>query len=231
MTTKLAFCDTETSGLYPHLGHEVWEVALVVRTLSDELQGAHAVEVDHHWFLPVDRGRADPYALTIGGFYERYPMLDDFAMNVRTGISRPEAFAAEFARLTHGAQLVGAVPSFDAERFLAPLLRKHGACPGWHHHLIDVEQLAWGWLHGRMRTLNAILDRPTDEIAYMTAEFRSDIRAELRGIEAAIKAIGLPFESEELSRACGVDPDRYPKHTAEGDVRWAMALYDAVVDG
>lgn len=229
--TRLAFVDCETTGLDP-LRHEVWEVALVVRTLPDE-EGKSPPDEERHWFLPVDLGAADPVALSIGGYYERYeapPAQRDVTrggVKYREWIDHVGEFATEFARLTHGAQLVGAVPSFDAG-FLGPLLRTHGACPGWHYHLIDVEPLAWGWVHGRRKQLTKIVDGLGSRPDY--ADLRVALVAELRGLEAAIKAIGLPFESEELSRACGVDPDRYPKHTARGDVDWVMALYDKVVD-
>lgn len=36
------------------------------------------------------------------------------------------------------------------------------------------------------------------------------------------------WNSEELSREVGVDPDSYPRHTAIGDAQWALDLYDAV---
>ena len=39
------------------------------------------------------------------------------------------------------------------------------------------------------------------------------------------------WKSEELSRAVGVDPDDYPRHTAMGDVEWTRAVYDAVMGG
>ena len=35
--------------------------------------------------------------------------------------------------------------SFDAER-LSGMVRGHGACPGWHHRLLDVEAYAAGAL-------------------------------------------------------------------------------------
>lgn len=37
-----------------------------------------------------------------------------------------------------------------------------------------------------------------------------------------------PWKSDELSRAVGVDPDRFDRHTALGDARWAKAIYDVV---
>lgn len=49
----------------------------------------------------------------------------------------------------------------------------------------------------------------------------------LRGAGHEIPAA--PYDSNALSRAVGVDPDRFERHTAMGDVRWAMALWDAVM--
>ena len=127
MSTLLAIVDTETTGLDPDR-HEVWEVALILRRPD-------GARTEHVWQLPVDLGRADAVALSIGRFYER-----------RHKAPTPLAeFARAFAAYTHGAHLVGAVPSFDAA-FLSRLLRANGACPGWHYHLVDVEALAIGWL-------------------------------------------------------------------------------------
>ena len=149
MTARLAFIDTETTGLDPER-HEVWEVALIVREAVDLQadQPPSAADVEYLWQLPVDLGRADPMALTVGKFYDRAvqakrSLRDPFDDN-ETSCAE---FAADFARLTHGAHLVGAVVSFDAA-FLSRLLRRNGACPGWHYHLIDVEALAVGYLAG-----------------------------------------------------------------------------------
>lgn len=38
-----------------------------------------------------------------------------------------------------------------------------------------------------------------------------------------------PWNSEELSRAVGVEPNDYPRHTALGDANWAEAIYFAVM--
>jgi|ERR1035437_3578253 DNA polymerase III epsilon subunit-like protein len=122
--TTLAFLDCETTGLDPDQ-HEIWEVGLILR---DE-NGDH----EHTWQLPVDLGRADPIALNIGRFHER-------RKSFTTGLDR---FSRDFARLTHGAHLVGAVISFDEER-LRRLLRRHHACPTWHYHLVDTEALVAG---------------------------------------------------------------------------------------
>lgn len=171
--TAVAFVDTETTGLDPDV-HEIWEVACIV---DDE---------ERVWQLPVDLGRADAVALRIGHFHERY------CMTAPTVAKR--VFAEEFAALTRGRHMVGAVPSFDDER-LRKLLRANGACPEWHYHLIDVEALAVGYLRG------------TNQMGM----------------------VDLPWKSDTLSRACGVDPPSDDdRHTALGDARWAKRLYETI---
>lgn len=205
----LAFIDTETTGL-DRDNHEIWEVALILRSTSDDEPLAQ--DEEYLWQLPVNEGKADPIALKIGQYYERRwddapDAYDADADHVGGGIllsvgmpayevqSHPRLFASEFARLTFGAHIVGAVPSFDEER-LAKFLRKHGACPGWHYHLIDVEALMVG----------ALSPWNPHELA-------------------------LPWKSDELSKGIGINPDEYDKHTALSDARWARDVYDKIVNG
>lgn len=133
--TKIAFVDTETTGLDPDL-HEIWEVAVVV--VSDDDAGRRTWLDRQSWQLPVDLGRAESMALTVGNFHERRAQE----------LWPTREFAAEFAAITRGAHLAGMVVSFDEER-LRKLLRSNGACPEWHYHLIDVENIAAG--HLKMR--------------------------------------------------------------------------------
>lgn len=248
--TKLAIIDTETTGLDPDR-HEIWEVALIVRETLDVEPGVlveyadgevvgrteipnppRVVDTEYVWQLPVDLAKADLIALNIGRFHERrypgnpYPispftMLDgrvseiereanDLALGtLPAGVSERarsvldernlEAWAARFADLTWGAHLVGAVPSFDEER-LRKLLLAQGQCPGWHYHLCDTETLAVGYLRG-------FLDRDDERLPLAAP----------------------PWKSDELSRAIGVDPEEFDKHSALGDARWALAIYDAVM--
>lgn len=47
-----------------------------------------------------------------------------------------------------------------------------------------------------------------------------------------LAAKGLPIpahKSEDLSRACGVEPDDFERHTAMGDVLWTQAIFDCVM--
>ncbi|HTE66667.1 MAG TPA: hypothetical protein VK736_10485, partial [Candidatus Binatia bacterium] len=80
--------------------------------------------------------------------------------------------------------------------------------PAWHYHLIDVEALAVGWLSG-LRS----------ETTLATGAYAGFVPS-------------LPWDSDDLSRACGVEPaSEAERHTALGDARWAMRLYDAIVGG
>jgi hypothetical protein len=104
--------------------------------------------------------------------------------------------------------VVGAVPNFDTER-LAAVLAMHRLGPLWHYHIRDVETLARGWLHGR---------------AAGAAGGRYGDAARAR---VALRDVDLD-DSDALSRACGVEPPTVGRHTALGDVRWAMALHDSI---
>lgn len=54
-----------------------------------------------------------------------------------------------------------------------------------------------------------------------------DIEAMAIGYMLALgTAIEPPWRSDDLSRELGVDPEKFDRHTAAGDVHWAMALYD-----
>lgn len=189
--TTLCFLDTETTGLHPEM-HHVWEVGLIVRRDGEEQE--------YLWQLAVDLSTADPFALDIGGYWERRWPEAETDVQVKAALSGSvpggwavppitrEAWCDRFRDLTHGAHLVGNVVSFDAER-LAALLRWEGRMPTWHYHLVDIEAMV-----------------------------------------AGLMGFGPPWSSEELSKAIGVEmPSAEDRHTALGDARWAAALYDAVL--
>ena len=249
MTPPIAFIDTETTGLDPDL-HEIWEVGLIVdreiRVVHDrrwmDIRGLDTSafefmpsgpgwavpEVQPYewtWMLPVDLGRADPKALAIGRFHERHPQGVEKSFRVLSEqefarlpkVTPLEDFAYQFAALTRGLHLAGAVVSFDEER-LRKLLKANGACPEWHYHLCDVENLAAGAL-GTIVSL-AHLN------GYALAERREHEPIPIEDLAAIIRP---PWDSAELSRQIGVDPDKFDRHTALGDARWAKAQYEAVM--
>lgn len=126
---SVVFVDTETTGLDPDR-HEIWEVAAIWRADSNDRW------IERVWQLPVDLGRADSKSLELNNYHERARPTFSDALAL---------FANDFASITRGKHLVGAVISFDEER-LRKLLRANGACPEWHYHLIDVEALVAGKL-------------------------------------------------------------------------------------
>jgi Exonuclease len=102
--------------------------------------------------------------------------------------------------------VVGAVPNFDTERLHVLLSEWDVLGPDlpWHYHLIDVEALAVGYLSGLAR--------------------------EYPGSRAAdVLAKGLPWDSDAVAGAVGVEITDEDRHTALGDARWAMRIYDAVM--
>ena len=201
--TPIVFIDTETTSLRPD--RKAWEVAMIRRADHDDAgdETSFFIHIDD-----IDLPNADPFALNVGRFWQRHPQavtdarvgygVHDFEDTSMWSTLRGEVLdagtAAQVVRLwTHGAHLVGAVPNFDAE-VLAALLRDNWLTPTWHYHLIDVENLAVGWLAGRGETVLP------------------------------------PWKSDDLSRMVGVDAATdEERHTALGDARWAMRIYDKVM--
>lgn len=131
-TQPVAFIDTETTGLDPDR-HEIWDVGLIVD------------EEEYQWFLPVDLSQADTMALNIGQYHNRMEKAKGERHFTESVLSPLPLFARDFVGLTRGKHLVGAIPSFDAER-LRKLLRANGQCEMWHYHLVCVENLVAGKL-------------------------------------------------------------------------------------
>lgn len=58
-----------------------------------------------------------------------------------------------------------------------------------------------------------------------------DVEALAAGsLTRAGRRVRIPLNGEQLSRDLGVDPSRYERHTAVGDVKWVRALYDRITD-
>lgn len=170
--TPICFVDTETTSL--RHDRRAWDVALIRRDDDGERTAQFYISLDD-----IDLPNADPFSLDIGRFWERHPDaasiregaphaggLDEVYLGIRA--------ARTVAHLTHGAHLVGAVPNFDAE-VLANLIRGHGLIPAWHHHLIDVETLAVGYLAGLGNSI-APPWKSDDLAAYLNIETPEDER-------------------------------------------------------
>lgn len=200
--SRIVFADTETTSLRPD--RRAWEIGLIVREPGQP-------DVEHHWFVEwtdLDLGNADPFALKIGGFYERHPQAIESVFDNDTypyaadGVKAEEVALLFVEELTRGAHLVGAVPNFDAD-VLGTRMRAHGIAPSWHYHLIDVEALAVGCICG------------------------ADV-----GAGRKPPPVKLPWNSDVLTSMLGLDPvPDEERHTALGDARWARAIYDRVTGG
>jgi hypothetical protein len=193
-TAPIVFLDTETTGLDPDA--HIWEVAAIRRDPDGAMTEYHAFvhhNLDQANQLP-EQFRADHDA--------RY-RPDQAIASVELVNELRDLFAApDDYRLR--AHVIGAIPNFDTER-IGQLMRHHGAGIPWHHHLMDAETLAIGWLRGARWALS---------------QHRAPVGEPFPGP---------PWDSDALSLALGIDPDQFERHTAMGDVRWAMAIYDHVM--
>lgn len=196
----IAFVDTETTSLDPER-RRPWEIAVIRRDTSG-IETTLTIVVED-----VDLSDADAKALDIGRFYDRHPGYGPLPVanrNLPDGrlYLREEQAARLVEQFTRGAHLVGAMPHFDTAT-LERMFRRHRLAPSWHYHLIDVEALALGYLAGTGSTV-----RPP---------WRSD---DLK--------VPLAAAVPEEHRA-GITGSDETRHTAVGDARWAMAVYDAVM--
>jgi hypothetical protein len=197
--SQVCFIDCETGGLDPER-HQIWEVAVIVDGEEHVWQQKLASGLN----ASVRLGLVDEWVLENTGIRDRYD--HDTALEVTDSYER-------WWTLTHGRHIVGACPWFDSERlhrlglFLDRLGGPFGRDLAHHYHLIDVENLAVGFLAG--------------------ATSYGDGGTENWGLGVWDQ---LPWRSTDLSLALGVDPaDFEPKHSALADARWAKALYEAIM--
>ena len=193
MTAALVFMDTETTGL--SLDDDIWEFAAIRR---DE----DGTERELHLFIEHSSAKCSRLPESFRADHaQRFPSGCSDRITPRREAC--QAIASLFGE--DKPHVVGAVPNFDTERLSRMIRAEWPNWPRdsfWHYHLIDIENLAVGYLAGRRSMGKGALWTP-----------------------------GLPWNSDELSAACGVQPPTDERHTAMGDVRWAMALYDAITGG
>lgn len=190
--SPLIFLDTETTGLA--LDDDIWEIA-VIKRYPDGYEETWLFQVEHD---------SDRCAKLPDSFREDHRRrYNDGSAPVITAKQLAEFCANVTEDRPH---VVGAVPNFDTER-LSRLCEQHGEKWGGHYHLIDVENLAVGFLAGVCRLGGAAADQSCSWLTGPPAP---------------------PWDSDSLSRACGVEPPTTTRHTAMGDVLWGRALYDAI---
>lgn len=132
--TRLVFLDTETTGL--SLSDDIWEVALIIRDPG-------LPDLEYQFFVGHDLGKASRLP-------EKFRQDHDARYRPEMALSPKRAATYVHGATSGRAHIVGAVPNFDTER-LAFMMAEWGMVPEWHHHLIDVEALAVGYLHGKAK--------------------------------------------------------------------------------
>jgi DNA polymerase III epsilon subunit-like protein len=195
--TNIAFVDTETTHLDPRRG-VAWEIA-VIRRRED------GVDCEYLWQVRPDLTNADPEALAVGKFHDRFAIPDGWdaieffpAGGPPLRSTLPEMLF-DLQDALKGAVVVGSNPGFDIA-FLTKLLHAHGRKLPWHYRPIDVATLAAGFMWAHEPELMA--KDPN------------------------------PISSRWLSRQVGVEPPGDGvAHTALGDARWARDVFDAVTGG
>lgn len=207
-TPNIIFLDTETTSLEPD--RQVWEVGLIFRR-HRQVGTPEFEDAEYQYIIEdVKLDNANVRSLEIGGFFERH---------ARVGHARGyNAYTAaeEFFRMFHGAHVVGNVPSFDTIA-LENMLRAEGFIPTHHYHLLDIENLIVGYIRG----IQNVSFNLTDE----TSEFLEDYYGEpLLNYDCQP-----PWNSEELSRLIGINPDNYRRHEALEDARWVRDSYDRIM--
>ncbi|WP_435108132.1 hypothetical protein [Nocardiopsis synnemataformans] len=112
----------------------------------------------------------------------------------------PRLVASRLARILAGSVVIGSNPTFDKD-MLTPLFAEHGQVWAAHYRMVDVITLGAGRLMGSPRE-------------------------ELR--ETGYLPPTPPYKTTDISRAFGIDPGDYARHTALGDCRWVKALFEAI---
>jgi len=180
---RVVFLDTETTGLDPAT-EELFEVAVIDGQTGEE----HLFHLEP---MPEVVAAMHPKAVEVNRYHER-TSAPNWTWD------SPHRTADRLERILTGAHVVGAVPDFDA-RFLTAFYKSLGyPVPRWHYHLIDIENVAYGWL----------LQQP------LTAQERNVLAT-------------LPLDSDALSKMCGVPPvPDDERHTALGDARWVARWWN-----
>lgn len=156
-------------------------------------------QVEHHWYVRHDDLAGDPDLPE--SFRADYEARYD-----KSAAILPHDLATILRHLLRpidGQQpiLIGSNPSFDAERIG---LHVGKDIPDlWHYRTIDVATLTAGWIAGR-RSAERVVTGPHEGV------------------------LAPPWKSDDLAATIGVKagPGR---HTALGDARWALAVWDSVM--
>lgn len=200
MTTKpLVHLDVESTAL--HLQRRAWEVGAIRDRPGEDT-------TEHHWFVDIfdlDLLTADPESLRIGGFWDRHPQAAWVKVDDRGQVFiRPEAW--------HQIPTDRTVREHEMLPLLADLVRDKaiicGSNPAFDQYTLGPRMLANnitpGWYYHPC-------DVPERAKGWLAAQGRP-----------------VPERTDDVVRACGLDPDAYERHTALGDCRLFRDLHRVV---
>jgi hypothetical protein len=198
---KAVFLDTETTGLHPYKGHEVWEIGAIV---ADD----HAVLDDVTPYLfrvyPSDMALADPGAIAVNRFYERTAHLDPPDPNGDGIHPQGERWSAYgplsrwVSTMFEGALVIGNNPSFDLEMLEMFVIRNNNILAPFHRK-VNVIDLALGRIFEELRWL-----KHATSLDHATRRTQLEATAQF------------PHSSTKVLKAAGC-PDNEDPHTALGD--------------
>lgn len=197
---RLVFLDTETTGLGAE--HVPWEIAMIIRDPVGNPYEPEMPDREVEIVLDVDQTQADPYALRLAGFWNRHP---------RYARLDPSPLPLE------GNDVPAPMPAEDAARRVALVTHEAiivGVNPSFDMGVLErfLRQ------HGRVPTWD-YHPYPVEAVA---------VGRLLSGADA-LTWPGRPWNTYQLSEACGVEPpSEADRHTAMGDARWARDWFDVL---
>ncbi len=208
--THLVTLDTETTHLNWRKGH-MWELALIVEGHPNPI-------LDGEWlftFPTVSLKGAEPYALTVGRFYQR---IRGFSARAKEdpGYGRAAHIAAPSAE-------AAAAYLRPSRQGVPPIARKMWFTPA-TASLVIVGLLDGATVVG----CRPEFDKPFIE-KYLRKHSPFQWSAHYHTIDVAQVTFGrlgrttadLPYRSDDLAAELGVEPPtREERHTAMGDARW-----------
>lgn len=105
-------------------------------------------------------------------------------------------------------------------------------------HTRDLVGLLDHIYRGRAHTVGAVPNFDTERLGRLCDRYKAkepwhyhliDIETRAEGFLAGRgKPVPRPWSSDDLSRRLGVDPEKFERHSALGDVYWEMAQWDAM---
>jgi hypothetical protein len=215
---RIVFLDTE----FTHLDlrrRKVWEIGGIIRDPGQP-------HIEFEWQIRPDLYAADPAALRIGGYYERF-LLQDHPVGDAIIITDPDCpepapgedidyekrkttaaeIAAQLAPVLSRATIIAGVPKAD-EDTISEFLADHGQALTAEHRTHCIRTLVLGYLLGR-RAERII---------------RLGVEPHPAGVP------DFPWDPKELSTTVGV---RLPAkaHRALVDARWASDQFDVIFAG